>query len=180
MVLLTFKYQIVMFHIYGAYCLNMNRKQQAHHLLDLFCGSGNQSPQIIISEKKVSSRTHVALQWHFLKNQSMQRWYVCSGTDVFLWNANCLNAMTEDRTEQQSVNCVGSHINMHSRWQALKSFQVHHLPPKSKDTMRLEAILMLQRSWGSEPPCRPRIISDKASGTPDSANWSFSVSGGTA
>ena len=38
---------------------------------------------------------------------------------------------------------------------------------------------MLQRSWGSECPCRPRIMSDKASGTPDSANCSFSVSGGT-
>lgn len=38
---------------------------------------------------------------------------------------------------------------------------------------------MLQRSWGSEPPWRPRIISDKDSGTPDSANCSFNVSGGT-
>ncbi|KAG7272457.1 hypothetical protein CRUP_031384 [Coryphaenoides rupestris] len=34
------------------------------------------------------------------------------------------------------------------------------------------------RLWGSEDPCNPRTISDRASGTPDSANWSFRTSVG--
>lgn len=35
---------------------------------------------------------------------------------------------------------------------------------------------MLQRSWGWEPPCSSRIISDKTSGTPHSASCSFRTS----
>lgn len=58
----------------------------------------------------------------------------------------------------------------------IKLFLYRRSPPNSSDTIRLEAILMLQRSWGLHPPCRSRILSDKASGTPDSANWSFRIS----
>lgn len=108
----------------------------------------------------------------------------------FLWLKGKSDQVNEVKDRQKDIKKAKKAMNTYTETELLLYTQIHsemsnedkdlhHSPPKSRETMRLEAILMLQRSWGSEPPCRPWIISDKASGTPDSANCSFSVSGGT-